>query len=171
MIHLNSDEKVILNVRKHWFVYLAEGIVVFFLMILPLVALKFIEVLSFLQISGSSFLLFVFLSSLWTLFCWNIFFILWTNNFLDMLIVTDKRVIDIEQISLFHRDASSFYLDRIEDITVERRGLLSNVFNYGHIHIQTAGEDRELMIHHVGEPERVRKIISETQHELEKIMS
>ena len=152
MILLSPDEKIVLVVHKHWFVFLSHGLIIALFVILPFLAYPFLN----------NFLLFIFFSSLWLLLCWCAFFVVWTNNYLDMLIVTNRRLIDIDQISLFHRQSSSFPLDKIQNITVEINGMLATSLHFGNIHIETAGETRSLRINTIADPENIRKIISET---------
>lgn len=83
---------------------------------------------------------------------WSIFFVMWTNYYLDVWVITNHRVVDIEQFSLFSRDVSEFRLDRIQDITIEVKGLIPTILNFGNLHVQTAGMMRELMIRDVHDP-------------------
>lgn len=126
----------------------------FFVMIIPLVVYIFLPNL------GRYFPLFMFFASLWLLFSWLVLFMMWTHNYLDMLIVTNKRVIDIEQRALFSRHTSSLHFEQMEDITVETKGVIATMLGYGDIFIQTAGEAREISIRAIPNPEEVRRVIS-----------
>lgn len=161
MITLEPNEKIVLVVHKHWFVYLADGFFLIFLVFAPFLANRFFDLPSFIISSGDRFFLFIFFSSLWLLAVWLIFFFIWTYLYLDAWIITDKRVIDIEQIGLFARDISSFRLEKIQDITVEVHGILATTLGYGTIHIQTAGEVRELSLNFVPRPEAVKATIDQ----------
>jgi len=163
MIHFQKKEKILITVQKHWTIYFIEGIFVLGFISIPVFVAIFTPLISSISFSGDYFLLYIFFSSLWLLLSWNIFFIIWTNNYLDTVVVTNRRVVDIEQIGLFHRDVSSLYLNRIEDITVETRGFLGTMLRFGNLHIQTAGNDRELRLDHISDPEKVRKMISNAQ--------
>lgn len=56
------------------------------------------------------------------------------------LLVTDKNLIQIDQKSLFIRTVSRLSMSNVEDVTADMRGILPTIFNYGRLHIQTAGE-------------------------------
>ena len=161
MIDLSPDEKIVTVIRKHWYVFMSQGIILLVGIVAPFLVYGFLPYFGF-NLSWPNFLLFIFFSSLWLLACWIVFFVAWTDNYLDMLIVTTKRVIDVEQVSLFYRTTSSFGHEKIQDITVEIDGLLATTLNFGDIHIQTAGEARELRLNSVANPEAVRKIITDT---------
>ena len=164
MIPLEPDEKIIFTIQKHWIVYGLEAFLMIGLVIIPIVFLSYLINLSFVQLSGDHFFLFIFCSSLWFLFCWVIFFIVWTNNYLDELVITDKRVIDIEQISLFSREISSFPLDKIQDITIEINGFLPTMMHYGDIIIETAAEDEQARMNTVPNPEKIKNDILALHH-------
>jgi uncharacterized membrane protein YdbT with pleckstrin-like domain len=163
MINLEKGETILLKVRKHWIVLLTEAAFLIVVLTLPLIVygvLQFANIQSSIDIGGSMNALFVFLASLWLLYVWVAFFIIWTDYYLDVLIVTDKHIIDIEQRGLFNRELSTFRLDRVQDVTVEMRGIIQTVFNYGTVHVQTAGENREFTMVGVPNPFDIKSFIS-----------
>lgn len=164
MITLDKDEKILLKVRKHWIVLVGEATFLILPVIMPFLIvglLEFLDVARVFTFTGDGTALVIFISSLWLLFVWVIFFMIWTDYYLDILIVTNKHVIDVEQRGLFTRELSTFRLDRIQDVTAEMDGIIQTVFNYGVIHIQTAGEGREFIMHGVPSPFQIKNFISE----------
>ena len=95
-------------------------------------------------------------------------FLKWYYN---VYIITDERIIDVDFHSLTYRDISSAAIDKIEDTTARTTGLLSAVFDYGTVNIQTAGEKREFEFEGVPHPNRVTFLINEliVEEEREKI--
>ena len=87
----------------------------------------------------------------------------WTDYYLDVWMVTDKRIIDIEQKSFFHRQTSVFRIERIQDITIETRGIIATLLNFGDIHVQTAGESQEFIMRGIANPKYMRRIILRQQ--------
>ena len=55
------------------------------------------------------------------------------------LLVTDRSLVQILQKSLFIRKISRLSMSNVEDVSAEERGMLSTIFNYGTIIVQTAG--------------------------------
>src|SRR5271154_6312443 len=99
-LHLDPDEEVIFEVRKHWIVFAGTIVVFCFFILLPLIL--YFSTLYFVPsaipyLSGTYFRLFLFFYILWILFFWIGFFLKWTKFFLDVWYVTGKRIIDIEQ--------------------------------------------------------------------------
>lgn len=161
---LEPGEQVLLKIRKHWLVYTANATSLFVLLILPYVGFRLLGIET-VNVTEKMRHLFILLYVGWFLLLWTYFFITWTNTFLDAWIVTDRRIIDIEQISMFHRDVTDFRHERIQDITIEERGLLGNLFGFGNVHVQTAGEERALRIDTVPQPYKIREIIAHCHDE------
>lgn len=67
------------------------------------------------------------------------FLVIFHNYYLSLQIITSERIIDIDQTNLFRREVSSTTIDKIEDVTHKKTGILNLLFNYGDVIIQTAG--------------------------------
>ncbi|HEX9679557.1 MAG TPA: PH domain-containing protein [Candidatus Saccharimonadales bacterium] len=61
----------------------------------------------------------------------------YTNNY---IIITDQKLILVSAKNLFARRVSQLSIGDVQDITVDQLSLLSRIFNYGTINIETAGE-------------------------------
>lgn len=166
MITLDNDEHIILEVRKHWFALFADTLFLWLFLLLPIIlaaAGKMTGIARFIAIKGDTMSLFIFLSSAWLLLIWIVFFSIWTNYYLDILIITNKRVLDIDQKGLFSREISTFGLDRIQDVTTEVYGIIATFLDFGNIHIQTAGEGRDFAAKSVPHPSDIRQQIMRAQ--------
>lgn len=171
MIELHENEEVRLVVRKHWFVLvmkLLSLVLMFFLPLILFVALRFFinaaggaEEYSLLGALGGS--LTVFLLLLWMFFIWIWGFVIWTDFYLDVWIITSKRIFDIEQIGFFQREVSILRMDRVQDITTNVRGIFPTFFNFGEIHVQTAGSDREFIMRGAPAPTTLKQLVSSLQ--------
>lgn len=147
------------EIRRHWFVVVSESTAVALLALIPFIALG---ASSAIHLSPELFYVILSLCAGWLLILWSIFFIIWTNYYLDVWIVTDQRIIDIEQITLFNRVVSEFRLDRVQDVTIKVNGLIATLLDFGDIHVQTAGEMEKFLIKGVPKPYVVKdKIIKE----------
>lgn len=168
MITLDKDEHIIIEVRKHWFIFMAQSLPLVFLVFLPFVINILIRGagLSDVVVLGKHAQLFItMVTATWMWIIWVAFFVLWTDYYLDILMLTNKRIIDIEQKGLFSRGISTFRLDRIQDITVNVNGIIPTFFNFGDIHIQTAGEVPEISVKSIPNPHNVREIVTKAQDE------
>lgn len=163
MITLLKDETIVLKRRRHWFVIVSEGalllLVALALPLTLLVAGSSIPVVG--EFLSRYFGFAVFLTAVWWQIMWIIFFIAWTNYYLDVLLITNKRIMDIEQLGLFSRDFVELRLENVQDVKVEVLGLIPSLLKMGNLHIQNAGQSKEVVIRNIPEPHQVRKIISQ----------
>ena len=164
MIRLEKDEKILFTIRKHWFVFFVDIISVALLLLIPIAMIFGIHYLKqFMDISGNNIALVAIVTSVILLFVWVSIFIMWTDYYLDILILTNKHIIDVEQKGLFSRELSMFRLDKIQDVTSEVDGLIPTLLKFGTIHIQTAGDDKDFLIRGIPSPFDVRHKISKQQ--------
>jgi membrane protein YdbS with pleckstrin-like domain len=57
------------------------------------------------------------------------------------LLVTDRSLVQIMQKTLFNRKVSRLSMSNVEDVNEEQRGIISSIFNYGTLTVQTAGTE------------------------------
>ena len=79
--------------------------------------------------------------------------------YFNVLIVTDKRVIDVNFRPPFTWQTSQAQLEEIQDVRHTQGGLLGIIFNYGNIYVQTAGTRQNITINKIPNPNRVHEII------------
>lgn len=106
-----------------------------------------------------------FAYSVWFFILWMIFFIEWTDYYLDFWVITNRRIVDAEQIGFFRRQVVSLGYEQIQDITVETKGFIRTIFNFGTLHIQTAGERNDIVISDAHFPEDARSLILKLQEQ------
>lgn len=143
-LQLEKDEVVLKTVRKHWFVIVTELITVVFVAFLPITLITIIgSNLDVLKSAGITILLdgqlVAFLTSAWLLLSILAGFTIWTHYYLDLWIVTDRRIISVDQIHFFNRSVAIFRLERLQDIEYNINGFLPTFLNFGTISAQTAG--------------------------------
>lgn len=159
-INIEEGEKIVLEVRRHWIYLAGEITTLVIVMFLPIFLFNVLESLALIDFSDSGLALYLFGSALWMLILWIAIFVGWTNYFLDVWLITDRRLIDIEQESLFSRHIAECRLVSVEDVVVETRGVLASLLNYGDLRIQTAGDVPAFQIGTIPHPARVKNIIS-----------
>ncbi|OGG55103.1 hypothetical protein A3D62_01115 [Candidatus Kaiserbacteria bacterium RIFCSPHIGHO2_02_FULL_49_11] len=161
MIYLQEGEQVEAKVHKHWFILFRDSLGVLIMFAIPFIGWEFftrngtIEAMSF-PINPA---LLTFLASLWALFMWLRFFAIWTDYYLDIWIVTDQRVVNIDQKSLFRREVSTLRMERVQDISIEVDGIIATVLNFGTIRVQSAGESKDFLIEGIANPESIKRKI------------
>lgn len=152
MIQLQPDEKIVMKARRHWFVVFSEVVAMFFMLLVPLVGSFLISNSGIITIRGNNTYLILAVESMWILFIWLMFSKFWVNYYLDVWVITSKRLIDIEQKGFFHREVSTLNFENIEDISVTIRGIIPTFLKYGEIRVQTAAESREFVMRMAANP-------------------
>jgi len=164
-IHLESDETILLIVRRHWFVFLTRIIGILFSAFVPFTLI--FAALRYSQTSGPVSTVLstysneiLFFGALWLLVNWMILAYVFTDHYLDLWVVTDRRIISIDQKSLFVRSIGSFRLERLQDLNIEIPGFLATMFNFGNIEAQTAsGSEEEFAVRGLPNPRKIKALI------------
>lgn len=159
--HLDKDEYVVFESRRSWFVLWSKTIGVIFSILIPVILFSAITAFPDINLGPhQSYIFMIFLLS-WVFIVWNLIFVAWTDYWLDILIITNKNLIDIEQKGIFAREISVLQLDKIQDTTTEIHGFVATVLGYGDLRIQSAGNDKEFVLKNVDNPNIVRAKIKE----------
>lgn len=85
----------------------------------------------------------------------------WVNYYLDLWVVTNERVVSINQVGIFNRKVSELQLDRIQDVSSEVKGFIASIFKYGKVELQTAGREEHFEFTQVPDAEKVASEILE----------
>ena len=164
-----KDERVIVIVWHHWWIFLREVLGLVLLFIGPFIMIPFVLSLfatQSIQVGGAPVNLVLFFSSFWALVIWNVLFTRWTDFYFDVWIITNWRIIDVDQRGLFKRNISSILnLNHIQDIQTEIEGIIKTFLDFGSIEVQTAGTKREFIFNDVAHPRQVEQTIRDAQAE------
>lgn len=155
MITLYPQEKIIRIVHRHWIVVAGKMTTIALLFLIPLFASLFSSILPD-NAFFTPFLLYGI--SIYTLILAVFAFSLWVDYYLDIWIITNQRIIDIEQKGIFAREISEFMLERVQDVTIEQHSFIEMTLKYGTIRIHTAGE-KSFTAHDLPNVEEIKNII------------
>jgi uncharacterized membrane protein YdbT with pleckstrin-like domain len=157
LINLAPGEKIVLKLRRHLLIFFGQFSLIFLLAFVPFGAgwiINSVQPEWFVITVGRTGL--ILLASAYYLNIWLFALAVFTDYYLDAWIVTNERVIDIQQTGLFARTVAELELQRIQDATSDVKGILPSVLGYGNVHIQTAGEKERFIFEQVPKPHEVR---------------
>jgi uncharacterized membrane protein YdbT with pleckstrin-like domain len=146
-IKLEAHETVLSQTRRHWFVIVTQLLgPVIGAFVPPILALVFLNMSTTTVVADAVApyaLYFGVFYCLWLIFLWMAIFNIWTNYYLDIITVTNERIILVDQKGLFHRNIGSFRLERLQDLNVDINGIFATLLDYGTLHAETAGHGEE----------------------------
>lgn len=165
-------EKLVLFLRRHWILLVSRWFIFAGLALIPVGFYAFIYY-NYPWILEHIFLypLLLILASSYYLFILLFFFNSFIDYYLDVWIVTDQRIINIEQRGMFNREIAEHDLDKIQDVSGIQKGFFQTLFSYGDVHVQTAGEIQRFIFRQVDNPfdvvRRINKLIQSHEKEFD----
>ncbi len=77
----------------------------------------------------------------------------------NKLLISDKNLTQVLQRGIFNRQVSELSMANVEDVTALRRGIFANMFNFGELRVETAGEQNNFNFMYCPRPDYYGKII------------
>ena len=160
LIHTKDYEKVVTSVRRHIITYVPNLLFFIVLLLVPF-GLYFLvqNLFSNLLTSPIAYPLMILSGSIYYLSIMLFFYTSFIEFYLDLHIITNDRMVDINQITLFARKIAEVDLYQIQDVSSEVRGIFGTVFKYGNVDVQTAGSIPKFKMENVPNPHDLRRLI------------
>jgi hypothetical protein len=156
-----ENEQVFLILRQHWSI-LAAKIVVWFVFALIPFGLRFLVSAMMPDLLAPPYVyVYRIFEVLYALFLLLSLLMSWAMYYLNLHVVTNERIVDIEQKTPLHHTVAELHMINVQDVTAEVKGLLATVLNYGNVYIQTAAETERFVFNNVANPTKVSKQILE----------
>lgn len=141
-----SDGEKILQVVKHWFGLLLPHFIFCFLII----------------VFDFFLMYYLFLQGLWGVIAFIAILViaivytgrlifLWKRN---IMVLTNKRIIDWEQIGFFEQTIQELSYDDVESVEAGHKGLLGKMFNFGNLSFKIKNEEYPFVLYKVKFPVR-----------------
>lgn len=160
LIHKKEYEKILRIVRRDPITFIPYILVFVILMVMPVGVYWLINNMFPLLFQGdAAYVGAVLFASAYYLCLYLFFYSYFVAFYLDMWIVTNDRLIDVRQISLFGRSIAELDLYQIQDASSETTGFFASIFKYGDITLQTAGSVPKFILYDTPEPHELRQLI------------
>lgn len=154
-----DGEQILLVLHRHWFNILSQFVLILFMLFMLLGSFLYLPLI-FSDIEESlGPHVFLFLENLFLLFIWIFSFLIWIDYYFDVWIVTNERIVNIEQKGLFARVVSELELEKIQDITTDVEGVIKTFLNYGDLQVQSAAEQERFLFRNIPDPYAVKNLI------------
>ena len=126
--NLRPWERVEMVVRRHWMAYLILGLFLWMGVFITITLYAFFGAAWWINLLNVCF---------WLIY--SIFlYVQWLNQELDLYVITNHRIIWVEQKSFLDRTVSEADLADIQEVNSATKGFFANIFNYGTLSIQTS---------------------------------
>lgn len=168
---INPDEVKIADVRRH-----PIGLFIIYLQFIFAIGLAFFLIFAFLpsfleviNIDTNTGTAVASLLAVLIGFFGIVYLILATRIYTSsQLIITNDNVTQVMQVGLFYRKVSEISMENVEDVTAHQKGILQTLFNYGRVHIETAGEQNNYDFIYCPNPNAYAKAIQDARVEFLK---
>src|SRR3989344_7267387 len=148
----HENEQILQVIHCHWFNITLHLGIMLLLSFFLLGSISFIPLLFPETASLQSASFFAFIQSTLLLFMWLYGFLTWIDYYFDVWIITNERIVNIEQRGLFARHISELNFGSVQDVTTVVTGILPTVLNYGDVVVQTAGEKERFVFRMIPDP-------------------
>lgn len=139
-------------VHRHWFNIAMHFLILFCIAALIVAGFIIVPIVSApysIVIEGP---LLTFFETLVLLLLWIYGFLIWIDYYFDVWVITDQRIINIEQKGLFKRVTSELELSRVQDVTTDISGFIPTLLDFGDVLVQTAGEQDHFVFRQIACP-------------------
>lgn len=159
VIKKKSYEEVIFKLHRHPLTFIPIIGLFLIMLIVPIGVYFLIDSLfpALLVKDTTLYAVTVLLGSTYFLLSYVFFYVRFIDYYLDMWVVTNDRIVDIEQHGLFNRVITELDLFRIQDVTANVSGLFGTLFRYGDVIITTASANTHIVFRNVPGPNHIRE--------------
>jgi hypothetical protein len=155
---LQDGEEVIVVCRRHW-MHLWPRTVLWLLLAIVPVAVLYWLLFNVGDVEGLAARIFWIGAALYLIFWALRIFLNWYQYDNDLWVVTNQRIVDCIKPTPIGLKISTADLVNVQDMTVERRGLLQTMLNYGDIICQTAADNRDFVMGGIPRPQEIQLLI------------
>ena len=155
---LQDNERVLQVCRRHW-IYLWPRIALFAVFAIVPVIVAGVLLGKAGHFDGLAARVFWIATVVYVVY-WGVRSLLaWYRYHNDIWVITNQRIIDSTKTTPFNLKMSTADLVNIQDMTVERNGILRTMLDYGDIVCQTAADVQEFRLPGIPDPRDVQLLV------------
>ncbi len=83
-----------------------------------------------------------------------------------VFVITDQRIIDIDQKGFFDRVVTETTFYEIDEVSYRVKGVCATIFRYGFVRLQLAGSAADIEFDKIKRPARIHALINDLRNEL-----
>ena len=155
---LQQGETVIKLSKRHWIFLWPATIVLLLLAVVPIIAAAWV-INTVADLSGTTAKVFAIIALIWLVIIGARGFLQWWRYHHDIWVVTNQRIVDYTSTNPINHRLSTADLVNVQDMTVERNGVLSAIFKFGDVICQTAADQQEFIMGGIPHPEDIQLLV------------
>ena len=166
LIKQKSYEKVVHVLRRHPITFVPTLLLLLILLAIPAI-LYFVIGGIFPTLLENKILypISIIAASIYYLSILLFFFAQFIDFYLDVWILTNDRIVDIEQFGLFSRTISELDLFQIQDVTTDVHGFFHTFFHFGDVSVKTASTNVNVNFYNIPNPNKIRHELLQLAHD------
>lgn len=160
-VQLQPGESVVLLVRRHWFfLVMPLALTLLATLVPPAVLLAVVgrtdgpKVVDTIVVLAS--LAYLAVLGVRAYFVWYA----WVH---DIWVITNQRLVDGQKRHWFSEEVSTADLMHVQDVALDRHGVLATFLGFGDLRVQTAAEIEEFILRKIPHPQDVLTILDRTR--------
>jgi uncharacterized membrane protein YdbT with pleckstrin-like domain len=161
-----SEEQIILKTHKHWInvapALMSFALVAVLIFLLPTIWLNSSEAQRVLTGSAMTALLTIGVST--SVVFGLLAYWVYSQN---QLVLTTMYLVQVTQSGLFNRTVSRLSLDKLQEVTARQAGPLAQIFGFGDLVVETAGEQENFVFTQVPRAQDMAHRIMQAHESLE----
>ncbi len=160
-VQLQPGEEVVLLVHRHWFFLVVPLLVTLIALVVPMVVLLEIARRSDapravdIVLTGGAVILGL-AAVVRAYFVWYA----WVH---DIWVITNQRLVDGQKRHWFHEEVSTADLQHVQDVALDRHGVIATLLKFGDLRVQTASEVADFMLRRIPHPQEVLATLDRTR--------
>ena len=151
---LQENERVLMVVRKHWVHLWPRTVFYALLAVVPVVALGWVWA----QVADLNVVYWI-IAVVWLAFWLFRILLNYYQYHNDIWVITNQRIIDSLKTTPFNLRIATTDLVNVQDMSVERIGVLRTLLNYGDIVCETASERGNFRLVGIPHPQEVQLFV------------
>lgn len=155
-----QQEKVLVVARSHWVTNVGWILTAILMFLAP-------SLLSLIPFSSDISTRYKILGGfLWFLVTFAFIFERFLSWYFDVIVITDRRVIDIDFDNLLSKKFAQADILMIQDLTFKVTGFAQTMFNFGDVFVQTAAEVPQITLERIPQPQKIIMVLQMLKEEL-----
>jgi membrane protein YdbS with pleckstrin-like domain len=156
---LVPGEQLILNIHQHVIILLKYGFFTILACMVFLVSAGFLFKSITVIDATTMRLIIIILAALTVIIMFIILYVISMAYAQTILVITDRSVVQVVQKGLLFHKVGRLSMADVEDVSSEQLGILTRLFGYGTLTIQTAGEKPNFVFKYCTNPVHITEII------------